>query len=248
MPIKVWMEDAGSLVSSIKTNWDITLTREEHRRSAESLDRAFDRLLDGALEAVATLGSDHSDSDSAFVRAYGVGSVLRDFDPAAQPQLAREPERFVYWALATKCRLGARSDGTRDNRWRRELRPTADEPPRREGRRNDHFQMCQWLAQQPYEDASMLFGASVRNVWQMMERPTLKPLILRQCLADLLRGLEEEDRLKVTSTTRFPELMKALRSRWPARGFGSAKQPAHYGRSALAAELDPLVRGFVARD
>jgi hypothetical protein len=81
------------------------------------------------------------------------------------------------------------------------------------------------------------FGGSVRNVWQMLERPTLRPLIVRAAFHQWLDQLEAQQRDELLQPQRFAELMKALRARWPDRGPGSAKRPVHFSEDELLAEM-----------
>jgi hypothetical protein len=249
MPLKVWSLDDGALTSSILTNWTSTSVKEAYRPQAEELDSLLDHILDRAVRFSddARAGS----ADASFTKAWAVGKAL-DL-PALQAHTAMQGEeiRFLWLVLAAKCRLGARSDGTTEPTWQ-SLRPAgsgAGRLPRREQRgRLDYFDMCVWLAEEPAEVAAATFGSSVRNAWQMFERPTLRAPIVRSALREWVSGLNPVDRLRVQEPQTFAGLMKALRSRWPARGPGSARQPVHMSawevRSTIAA-IGPTVLGAI---
>jgi hypothetical protein len=104
--------------------------------------------------------------------------------------------------------------------------------------------MALWLAEQDFDDAAETFGGSIRNVWQMLERPTLRPLAVRQALLDWLRSLPPDSRSRNHERATFAELMKALRARLPDRGPGSAKRPVHYEAAALRAEVAAALAPF----
>ena len=61
--------------------------------------------------------------------------------------------------------------------------------------------------------------------------------MLRQALRNWLASLPPDIANEMTSAKIFPELMKALRERWPARGLRSAKQPIHYSEPELMVEI-----------
>ncbi|ORW41609.1 hypothetical protein AWB90_20110 [Mycobacterium paraense] len=242
MPVKIWDTSPHGLTSVIVTNWDIRITAEERRREAEDLDRELDVVLDRALaqvrnHAVRTVPPE-------FVRAWAFGTALGESNVTKNPALVNEIPQLLWRALARKVRLGARSDGTTDTEWV-DLRPQRASEPRREGGRLDHFEMCRWLAEQSLSEATTTFGGSIRNVWQMLERPTLRPLVVRSALLDWLRQLPPHVRNELTQPSTFAELMKRLRSRWPDRGPGSAKRPVHYTRDELRVEIQVVLKGFV---
>ena len=246
MPVKIWEADhEDHPYSRIKTGWDRILTAEEYRQEAEELDADLDAVLDAALSQVATHVTD--DIPQEFKRAWAVGRALMEAGVFASPALANERRELLWRALARKCRIGARSSGDVDRRWLN-LRPrSAGEPrePRREGGRLDYFEMCRWLAEQDFEDAVATFGGHVRNVWQMLERPALRPLVLRRAFKAWLETLPDKPRRSLLEPRTFPELMKALRRRWPDRGPGSAKRPTHFAEDDLSTEIASVLEPFV---
>src|SRR5262249_22220890 len=136
-----------------------------------------------------------------------------------------------------------RADGTVEERWR-DLRPKRAGEPRREGGRLDYFEMCRWLSEQELDEAVETFGGQVRNVWQMMERSTLRPLAVRRAFLYWYRQQSEDDRKRLQERQIFAEAMKMLRRRWPDRGRGSAKRPVHYRDEELRAELEEVLADF----
>jgi hypothetical protein len=239
VPVLVWDLSEAGPVSTVETDWPIAFTPEERREEAEVLDRQLDGVLDETLTTVDRL--EKTAVASEFVRAWAIGSVLSASGVLDAPAMKNEPRQRLWLALARKCRNGMRSDGSVEARWE-ELRPSAAREPRREGGRLDHFELCLWLASQEFEAAGETFGGSVRNAWQMLERPALRPLIVRTAFHRWLGSLDPELRRRAVDLKVFPELMKALRRRWPDRGAGSAKRPIHYSESELTEEMDALLR------
>jgi hypothetical protein len=244
MPVKIWDRTDDRLTSRVVTEWERTWTAEEYRNDADELDALLDKVLDASILRV-ELGSD-SGLPAEFVRAWAIGRELNDSAVFDAPAMQREPIVLLWRALAKKCRTGARADGSMNARWG-ELRPPSSGEPRREGGRLDYFQMCRWLAEQEVRDAGETFGGSIRNVWQMLERPTLRPLVVRSAFLAWLRTLRDEARKHLHDREVFAEMMKTLRRRWPDRGPGSAKRPIHYTEEELATEIKRLLSRFVTR-
>lgn len=244
MPVLIWKLTEHGAENVVETDWKTAFTTEEHREEAEALDQSLDVVLDETLRIVDGLARDGS-VPIEFVRAWSIGTALSESDVQAAPALKNEPRDRLWLALSRKCRTGARSNGELQARWQ-ELRPSTAREPRREGRRLDYFELCLWVSEQTFDDATETFGGSVRNAWQMLERPTLRPLIVRKALLFWLQTLDQETRGRAVEPSTFPELMKALRARWPDRGPGSAKRPIHYSQEELANELgeilDPLIK------
>ena len=237
MPVKVWQSDDSGLHSRVVTGWDTLWTAEEYREDAENLDQQLDNLLDEAL--VKMRRNKPPSAPPAFVRAWGVGRSLIESEVFEAPALKREKRELLWRALASKCRTGAKHNGETNKRWHG-LRPRTVGEPRREGGRLDYFEMCWWLAEQEFNDAVCTFGGSVRNAWQMLERPTLKPLVLRKALRAWANSQADGGEQLLGPQT-FPRLMKALRQRWPDRGPGSAKRPIHYRLDELQKELSKVL-------
>jgi hypothetical protein len=238
-PVLVWEEERGKTQSVVETDQQYGWTPEEFRAQAEALDEILDHVLDEALKYVHRY--QESSESAEFLRAWAVGRTLNDSGVAESEYMRNERPERLWRALSSKCRLGLRSDGRVQPEWRK-LRPGARGTPRREGGRLDYFEMCRWLAQQQYEDAKTLFGGSVRNVWQMLERPTLRPPVLRSALLEWMKSLAPEQLEALHERTAFALMMKRLRRRWPDRGPGSAKRPAHYDAKELRDELATLLQ------
>jgi hypothetical protein len=241
MPVKIWDASENGLSSKVVTDWDTIWTSEEYREDAEELDRHLDEVLDGALRRIQN--SKHTGTPPSFLRAWAVGRALRQSGVFDSPALKSERRQLLWRALARKCRTGARSTREEDRRWL-DLRPSKEREPRREGGRLDYFEMCWWLAEQDLEDAIATFGGSIRNVWQMLERPALQPISVRQALQSWLDCQPEPIKEKLLEQQMFAELMKTLRRRWPDRGPGSAKKPIHYNDNAVRTEVHKLLSPF----
>ena len=241
MPVKIWEVDENGLSSKVVTDWDTLLTTEEYREDAEDLDRRLDDVLDGALKRVNSCRK--TGAPPEFLRAWAVGRALKESGVYDSPALKNEHRQLLWRALARKCRIGARSTREQDGRWR-DLRPSAVREPRREGGKLDYFEMCRWLAEQDLEDAIATFGGSIRNVWQMLERPALRPIILRRILREWFASHPKDIQERLLQQSMFAEIMKTLRKRWPDRGPGSAKKPVHYKDGELKAEVYRLLAPF----
>lgn len=244
MPVKIWENDKKGLSSRVVTGWDTVLTAEEYRADTESLDRTLDTILDNAVARVKEKSI--PGVAAVFIRAWAVGHELKEFRVFDSSGLEKEEERLLWRALASKCRTGARSTGEVETAWL-DLRPSSAGEPRREGGKLDYFAMCIWLAEQNLQDAVDTFGGSIRNVWQMLERPTLRPISLRRALKKWLGAQPESVRQKLFGPAVYAEMMKELRNRWPDRGPGSAKRPVHYEDGALLAEVEKVLTPAVLR-
>jgi len=242
MPVKVWeLDPKGRLVSEIKTDWDVDVLLDERRREAEELDRQLDGVLDNAATQVEEVERKVPGMPPEFLRAWAIGKALRTSAVAEHPAVKGERRELLWRALARKCRLGARADASTDDRWI-DLRPKGAGEPRREGGKLDYFEMCLWLSEQDFAHARSTFGGHIRNVWQMLERPTLRVLKVRSALQVLLVASGNED---LTRPSTFAEMMKTLRARWPDRGPGSAKRPVHYSFDELKAEMESVLHSFL---
>lgn len=241
MPVKIWEKSGSETVSRVVTEWERSWTSEEYRAEADELDQMLDHVLDAAVRQTEEYSGESVPEE--FMRAWAIGRQLRDSGVLNSPALLHEERRLLWRALARKCRLGTRADGSIEPRWS-DLRPQRLEEPRREGGKLDYFAMCLWLGEQDLPDAAATFGGSIRNVWQMQERPTLRPLSVRQALLDWFNSLPEEVAEESHGRAEFAELMKALRARWPDRGRGSAKRPIHYSDEDLRTELFSVLRPF----
>ena len=241
MPVKIWEIDKDVLCSKVVTGWDTLWTAEEYREDAEELDRCLDDVLDGALKRVRS--GRKTGASPKFLRAWAVGRALEESGVYDSPALKNEHRQLLWRALARKCRMGARATREQDRRWC-DLRPSTTQEPRREGGKLDYFEMCRWLAEQDLEDAILTFGGSIRNAWQMLERPALRPISVRRILKEWFTSRSKDVRERLFQQDVFAELMKTLRKRWPNRGPGSAKKPIHYSDDRLKTEMYELLAAF----
>jgi hypothetical protein len=244
MPVKIWESDKKGLSSRIVTGWDTVLTAEEYRADAENLDRTLDIVLDNAVARVKEKSP--PGVPAVFIRAWAVGRELKKSKVFNSLALKNEEEKLLWRGLASKCRTGARSTGEIEREWL-DLRPSSAGEPRREGSKLDYFAMCIWLAEQDLQDAVDTFGGSIRNVWQVLERPTLRPISLRRALKKFFGSQSESLRKRLFEPKIYAEMMKELRRHWPDRGPGSAKRPVHYEEGALFAEVDKMLTPMVLR-
>ena len=245
-PVLVWDIEDGKPHGVVETDWEFRWTPEEFRAQAELLDRLLDEVLDKA-SAYARRHKNGAPARAQFTRAWAIGRSLNESRILNSEPMNRERPERLWKALAAKCRIGIRSTGETEPEWR-ELRPSTERRPRREGGRLDYFEMCRWLSEQEFHEAQMVFGGSIRNVWQMLERPALRPLVVRQGLLSWLTSLTQDEARRMSDPKMFPELMKALRQRWPDRGPGSAKRPSHYDEESLRDEISRILRPYAEVD
>ena len=218
--------------------------------AARDLDHVLDAMLDEAADLCSRVSNPRV--GTKFTRWWAFGAALSESLISEHEALEGEDEDYLWSILADKMRAGVRSDGTSTTKWVDSRPPLREKPPQREGSRkgDDHWSMCTWLAEQSYADAVMTFGGNLRNVWQMLERKNLQPLVVREALCGWLGDLSEEGRAHLTHSKTFPELMKALVKRWPARGRRSALQPIHLGEDEVRAEIAKvaLAAGLLEKD
>jgi hypothetical protein len=243
MPVLVWEKGESGIDNVIETDRAFTFSPEELRDEAESLDRKLDEVLDSALIKVNTGG--RSGAPKEFLRAWAIGDAIRSSGVLDAPEIKNERRERLWKALASKCRVATRSDGSAAVEWS-DLRPASAGTPRREGKRLDYFDLCVWLAEQDFEQASLTFGGSIRNVWQMLDRRGLNSLVVRSALYLWLKELDLEVRERLVEPKVYPELMKTLRRRWPGRGPGSAKRPEHYSAQDLRKEVAKVLSALAS--
>ena len=235
MPVVVWICDDDGLRNVIETDRRTKLGGEEFRAEAKTLDEVLDGVLGRAARTAAALSESSSPVERRFVRHWAIGHAVIESGVRAHPSLADESPTQLLRAMRSKIRCGAHAGGIRNSEWdiledvrgRRSGAP----PPRRESRRRgDDLDRHVWLAEQNFRDAMATFGGSVRNVWQMFDRPTLRPLIVRAAFLEWLRTLPADTRRYILRPPCFAEAVKTLGRRWPDRG---ALRPSHYSRREL---------------
>ncbi len=205
--------------------------------AARELDHGLDVVLDRAVDLSSRVHGERAGKD--FTDQWAIGSVLSESQISGHKALEGEDEGFLWFILAAKTRIGVRSDGAATDAWRDLRPPPGQNKKNREASEKgaDHFERSMWLAQQSYADAVMTFGGKVDAVSQMIDRPNLRPLVVREALCGWLGDLSEEGRAQIFRRETFREFMKALRARWPSRGRRSALQPIHLGVDELRAEI-----------
>ena len=235
MPVVVWICDDDGLRNAVETDRRTKLGGEEFRAEAKTLDEVLDGVLGRAARTAAALSESSSPAERRFVRHWAIGHAVIESGVRAHPSLADESGTRLWRAMRSKLHCGAHSDGSQSSEWdilqdvrgRRSGAP----PPRRESRRRgDDFDRHVWLAEQDFDDAASTFGGSVRNVWQMFDRPSLRPLIVRTAFLEWLRTLQVDARRHILQPPCFAEAVKTLGRRWPDRG---ALRPSHYSGREL---------------
>ena len=247
MPVKIWdRTNGGALTSRVETSRSHSFRGELYRIDAEALDEEIDRMLDYAVALSAhepSLGA----RQQAFVKRWSIGRALAESSLQESEHLENAEHKWLWLAIARKCRLSARSDGSPAENWRglipdRELDPTRIE--------RDVFAMGRWLQEQEIEQATASFGASLTNAREIHRRGAINSKNLRDALARWFSELCLERRSDLTKNANFVRLAKALAERFPARGPGSAKRPVHYSDDELYQELhrvlDPIAAHLVS--
>ena len=238
MPIKLWKQESnGSLSSSVRTIWDSPLGGEEHRKLAEDLDRALDDVLDDALAQLSATGNRGAKPE--FRRLWCVGRAVRESNVLRHPALEAEKRMLLWRAMAWKCWLGARHDypqSPEETEWRR-LRPSAQPENKNPSRMDDVFEIGFWMQEQEIEDAVFTFGGVLSNAKELGLRKSINTPKMREALKQWLNYLPQEQRKEVHTSSNFKVIAKALRKRWPDRGFGSARRPEHTKPEVLLAEV-----------
>lgn len=242
MPAKLWQRDADGAVKAHLVSHGRPSGSPEDLLLAESLDRDIDQALDAAQRTLSQLTN--RDVPQRFTAAWAIGRALQETGLLAHPALDGEQPKFLWQIMAAKAVLSRRNDQSGEGSWDT-LRPALDpgRPTARQGSKkgHDYWAMTVWLAEQDYGDAVITFGGSIRNVWQMLDRPTLTPLVLRRAWREWLETLPSAGTKYLTSSKTFPEVMKLLVKRWPARGRRTAMQPIHYQVEELRDEIARLV-------
>ena len=129
-----------------------------------------------------------------------------------------------------------------EERWRTLVPDRALEPQRIE---RDIFALGLWLQEQELEDALETFGGSLSNAREIQRRESLRSTKLRCALGRwFLFG--SESALAAAQREEFVAIAKALQRRWPARGPGSAKRPAHLTDHDLDREIHSTLTRLVS--
>ena len=234
MPVKIWDRTSdGALTSRVETSRSHSYRGERYRADAETLDEEIDRMLDQAVALSACVPA-IGPKQQPFVKRWAVGRALVESSLADSEYLETEEQRWLWLAIARKCRLGVRSDGRQEESWRG-LIPNRESDPERIER--DVFAMGRWLQEQEIEPAMASFGASLANAREIHRRSAINSKNLREALAHWFGKLSPSHRSELTKNGNYVPLAKALAGRFPARGPGSAKRPVHYSGEELYGEV-----------
>lgn len=240
-PVKLWeLDSSGAPSSVISTGVNTSFGGEEYRAIAENLDRQIDSVLDAALSQFERLKAQMPEKRVAFLRAWAVGRVVATAHPSLlESEAMQHEERFMLWsAMARKCRLGVRSDGSSCHLWK-VLRPELPSEPKRA--RRDIFEVGLWLQEQSIEEALVTFCGSIHNANEIHRRPAIRSLKIRQGIFRWLSKQTNETREILSKTKSYVILAKKLSKRWPAKGPGSAKSPTHYAAEYLDIEIEKVL-------
>ena len=244
MPVKIWNLENGQLTNSVKTSRDDSYRGEQYRGEAEALDEEIDRMLDQA--AALSTGVSIAKIEQPIVKRWAVGRALAESQILESAHLDPDDDKWLWLAIARKCRLGVRADGSTKEVWRG-LIPDRESDPRRIER--DVFAMGLWLQEQELKPTITTFGTNLKNAQQIHRRGALSSKKMRESLERWSADLSPRRRLELMKAENFEHLAKALARRFPARGPGSAKRPVHYSEDELFEEvrkvLDPVSADIV---
>lgn len=246
MPVKIWdrMTD-GTLTSRVETSRSQSFRGERYRADADALDEEIDRMLDHAVN-LSTCAHATETGQQPFVKRWSIGRAMVESKLLESNFLETSEQKWLWLAVARKCRLGVRSDGSREESWQG-LIPHRDLDP---GRIElDVFAMGMWLQEQEIDLAMASFGTSLSNALEVHRRGAIRSRNLRDALAQWFGELCPARRRELAKPGNFELLAKALAKRFPARGPGSAKRPVHFSKDELYEEvcevLDPIAANLV---
>ncbi len=247
MPVKIWDRTSdGALTSRVETSRSHSYRGERYRADAEALDEEIDRMLDHAVVLSMCVPAAKAGQES-FVKRWSVGRALAESRLTESDYLDTAEQKWLWLAIAGKCRLSVRSDGSPEDSWGG-LIPIREFDPSRIER--DVFAMGGWLQEQEVVPAMASFGASLTNAREIHRRGAINSKNLREVLARWFSELCPERRSDLTKNANFVRLAKALAKRFPARGPGSAKRPMHYSGEELFKEvrkvLDPIAANLAS--
>ena len=243
MPVKIWDRTSdGVLTSTVETSRSHSYRGERYRADAEALDEEIDRMLELAVSLSASAPSVEA-RQQPFVKRWAVGRALAESRLSESEYLEADERRWLWLAIARKCRLGVRSDGSSEESWGG-LIPSRESDPRRIER--DVFAMGRWLQEQDIQSAMASFGASLANAREIHRRGAINSINLRDALAQWFGELSSARRSELTKNGNFVPLAKALAKRFPARGPGSAKRPVHYSEEELYEEVSKALNPMAA--
>ena len=242
MPVKIWKtDDHGRYTSSIITSWRTELVSEEYRVEAEALDMQIDSVLDRAVELSAAV-PDGQGKSQEFVKRWAIGRAIRESGVLDSPQMASEQRKNLWLAMARKCRLGVRASGKLEERWRTLIPDRELEPQRLE---RDVFARGLWLQEQDCANALATFNGSLALARQLYSRESLRSANLRNALRRWFQELDPLQRSRLFRREQFIAIVKTLQKRWPSRGPGSAKRPAHFSDQDLDREVHRVLAPFI---
>ena len=234
MPVKLWnVDESGAYTSSITTNRRSSLGGEEFRPEADALDLELDKVLDRAAD-LATPSSGSKPNHALFVKRWAIGRAIAESGILESPHMVGESRADLCLAMALKCRLGARTYGAHETAWKGLIPDREIEPKRIEA---DIFGLGMWLQEQEQDDAVAAFGGGLHNAKQIWSGEALRHRKLRDALTAFFSQYNPEQLQRLYTIPQYAVIAKTMRRRWPSRGPGSAKRPAHYEPEELLSEL-----------
>ena len=243
MPVRIWDRTSeGALTSRVETSRSRSYRGERYRTDAEALDEEIDQMLDHAVE-LSECAPAVEVGQQSFVRRWSIGRALAESRLSESEHLETAERRWLWLAIARKCRLAVRSDGSPEESWSGLIPSRASDPRRIE---RDIFAMGRWLQEQEIKPAMASFGASLANAREIHRRGAINSKNLRDALAHWFGELAPALRSELTKNEYFVALAKALAKRFPARGPGSAKRPVHYSQNELHEEVSKVLEPIAA--
>ena len=241
MAVLIWSDKDGVLSSTIRSGRRVSLSAEEYRVEAESLDQQLDALLDMAWHALTLITRRENGKArfNSFEQRWVLGRAVHISEILRHAALQGEVRALLWQALTPKAWYGIRHNRQRIRRWR-ELIPgkaTKWQTQPREVSAYRFLEIGYWLREQQLHEAGEVFGWKYSNAQDLYDRSSLRSIKLRQAVLYWLRRqspeVREELAKPIRGKGRFAIISKALSKRFPASGPGSALLPQHYPEDEL---------------
>ena len=198
MAVVVWSDREGVLGSTIRSGRRVSLSAEEYRVEAESLDQQLDALLDMAWHALTLITQRENGKArfNSFEQVWVLGRAVEISEILRHEAMQGEQRVFLWQALTAKAWYGIRHDYERAPRWR-ELIPRKATKWRKQPKKASAYRFLEigyWLRTQQLHDAGEVFGWKPSNAQDLYDRSSLRSLKLRRTVLYWLRRQSPEVR------------------------------------------------------
>jgi hypothetical protein len=240
MPLLKWEKtEQGLLTSAVISSTSDFFGAEAYRDKAEKFDSEIDDVID---EAVSLIPKSVEQKEEELVRRWVMGRAISDSNILYSTHMVGENRLDLWDSIARKCRLGVRSSGEIEISWYILIPDRIREPRRTE---RDVFNVSLWLQMQELQDAIDCFGGNIANIREIRNRESLRSVELRNALGRWRMSQTPDLQDRITVGKQFILVAKALRSRWPSRGPGSAERPEHFSAQELDDEIHRVLKPII---